>query len=89
MNTHEVQSFLGTANYCSKCIQNFATITAPLRELTKHNVRFEWSKAHDEAFDTLKQTLTSAPCLSYFDKHKDTYVTVDASPVGIYYYYYY
>ena len=34
-NTHEVRSFLGMANYSSKYIQNFATITAPLRELTK------------------------------------------------------
>ena len=65
-NTHEVQSFLGMANYSSKYIRNFATITAPLRELTKK-----------------KQALTSAPCMSYFDNRKDTYVTVDASPVGI------
>ena len=71
------------ANYSSKYTQHFATITAPLRELTKHNVRFEWSEAHNEALDTLKQTLTSPPCMSYFDKHKDTYVTVDASPAGI------
>ena len=82
-NTHEVRSFLGMANYSSKYIRNFATITAPLRELTKKNVRFEWSATHDEAFETLKQALTSAPCMSYFDKHKDTYVTVDTSPVGI------
>ena len=82
-NTHEVRSFLGMANYSSKYIRNFATITTPLRELTKKNVRFEWSATHDAAFETLKQALTSAPCMSYFDKHKDTYVTVDASPVGI------
>ena len=82
-NTHEVRSFLGMANYSSKYIRNFATITAPLRELTKKNVRFEWSATHDAAFETLKQALTSAPCMSYFDKPKDTYVTVDASPVGI------
>ena len=82
-NTHEVRSFLGMANYRSKCIRNFATITAPLRELTKKNVCFEWSETHDAAFDKLKQALTSAPCMSYFDKRKDTYVTVDASLVGI------
>lgn len=60
-NTHEVRSFLNMANYSSKYIQNFATITAPLRELTKHNVRFEWSEAHDEAFaDTLNLLLHHA-----------------------------
>ena len=65
-----------------KYIRNFATITALLRELTKKNVRFEWSETHDAAFETLK-ALTSTHCMSYFDKHKDTDVTVDASPVGI------
>ena len=78
---HEVRSFLGMANYSSKYITKLCNNY--LRELTKHNVRFEWSEAHNEALDTLKQTLTSPPRMSYFDKHKDTYVTVDASPVGI------
>ena len=34
-NVHEVRSLLGMANYSSKYIQDYATITAPLRELTK------------------------------------------------------
>ena len=54
-NAHEFQSFLGMANYSSKYIQNFATITAPLQEFMKHNVRFKWSAAHDEAFNTSKR----------------------------------
>ena len=32
-NVHEVRSLLGMANYSSKYIENFATITTPLREL--------------------------------------------------------
>ena len=34
-NVHEVRSLLGMANYSSKYIANFATITSPLRELAK------------------------------------------------------
>ena len=36
-NVHEVRSLLSMANYSSKYIANFATITSPLRELTKKN----------------------------------------------------
>ena len=79
----DVRSLLGMANYSSKYIENFATITAPLRELTKKNNRFEWTEVHQDAFNQLTNALSTAPCMSYFDKNKDTYVLVDASPVGL------
>ena len=82
-NAHEVQSFLGMANYSRVYIPDFATLTAPLRELTKKDVRYEWTQIHQNAFEKLKNTLATAPCMSYFDKRKQTFVTVDASPVGI------
>ena len=40
-NAHEVRSILGMANYSSKYIRNFATLIAPLRDLTEKGVRFE------------------------------------------------
>ena len=71
------------ANYSSKYIRDFATLTAPLGELTKKDVRFEWTQKHQAAFEKLKTTLATAPCMSYFDKTKETFVVIDASPVGI------
>jgi hypothetical protein len=71
------------ANHSSKYIRDFATLTAPLRGLTKKYVRFEWTQTHQTAFEKLKNTLATVPCMSYFDKNKETFVTVDASPVGI------
>lgn len=71
------------ANYSSKYIPNFATITAPLRDLTKKNAQFVWNETHQNAFKQLTEALSSSPCMAYFTKSKDTYVTVDASPVGI------
>jgi hypothetical protein len=54
-NVHEVRSFLGMANYSSKYIRDFATlVTAPLRDLTKKDVRFEWTQTHQTAFEKLK-----------------------------------
>ena len=82
-SVHDVRSFLGMANYSSKYIPDFATITAPLRALTKKNTQFERTQIHQNSFDKLTTALTSAPCMSYIDKAKETFVVVDASPVGI------
>ena len=82
-NASEVRSLLGMANYCRKYIKDFATITAPLRELTKKNVRFKWERKHSESFGKLKDELTLAPVMAYFDTKKETILTVDASPISI------
>ena len=80
----EVRSLLGMANYSSKYIQDFATLTAPLRKLTKkRNTPFVWQAAQQKAFENIKLALSEAPVMSYFDTNKETFVTVDASPVDV------
>lgn len=55
-NVSEVGSFLGMTNYVERFIPNYSTITAPLRDLTKNNVNFEWGKNQQESFETLKRS---------------------------------
>ncbi|XP_065068432.1 uncharacterized protein K02A2.6-like [Rhopilema esculentum] len=75
----EVRSLLGMSNYCSQFIPDYATVTEPLRNLTKKNAQFNWTERCEEAFNTLKDLLTSRPVVSYFDIEKETTV----SPVGL------
>ena len=82
-NVSEVRSLLGMANYSAKYIPNFATITAPLRQLTRKNIPFIWTDTHQNAFHQLTNALVSTTCMAYFDTNKETLVTVDASPVGV------
>ena len=49
-NIQEVRSLLGMANYSAKYIPNFATITDPLRELTKKNSNFSMGKSSSRSF---------------------------------------
>ena len=79
----EVRSLLGMANYCAKYIPNFATITAPLRQLTKKSMPFTWTATHQKTFHQLTNAPVPRTCMAYFDTTKETMVTVDASPVGV------
>ncbi|KAK3739292.1 hypothetical protein QZH41_007139 [Actinostola sp. cb2023] len=82
-NVKELRSILGMTGYSSRFIPDYATITAPLRELTHKNSSWNWTTTHQEAFETLKEKLQSAPALAYFDISKSTEIAVDASPVGL------
>ena len=82
-NASEEGSLLGMANYSSKYIPSYSTITAPLRDLIKKNSIFSWKQENHNAFEQLKRALTSAPVMGYFDINVATSLTVDASPVDI------
>ena len=52
-NVSELRSYLGMVDDCGRFIKDRATVTAPLHQLTKKNVTFEWKSCHQEAFETL------------------------------------
>ncbi|GJR66685.1 putative reverse transcriptase domain-containing protein [Tanacetum coccineum] len=60
----EVRQFLGLAGYYRRFIEGFSLISKPLTKLTEKNKKYEWGTDEDEAFQTLKQKLCSAPILS-------------------------
>ncbi|XP_053374880.1 uncharacterized protein K02A2.6-like [Mercenaria mercenaria] len=82
-NAAEVRSFLGLVNFNARYIQNLASISEPMRRLTRKNVRFKWGREEQNSFDTLKQKLASAEILGYFDINAKTQVVTDASPYGL------
>ncbi|XP_050958284.1 uncharacterized protein K02A2.6 [Labeo rohita] len=79
----EVRSFLGLVGYSSRFIPQFASVTEPLRRLTKKDTPFKFGPEQRLAFQMLKQKLAEAGTLAYFDKKALTKVIADASPVGI------
>jgi hypothetical protein len=75
----QVHSFLGLAILYQRFVRDFSTITAPLHELTKKGVSFNWGPTHQQAFDTLKSKLTQAPLLQVPDFDKMFELECDAS----------
>jgi hypothetical protein len=59
----ELRALLGTYNYYRKFIKNFARKAAPLNRLLQNDVPWEWSQPCQEAFESLKVSMTEAPIL--------------------------
>ncbi|PFX12869.1 Retrovirus-related Pol polyprotein [Stylophora pistillata] len=83
-NAEEVRSFLGLVNFSARFIPNLASISEPLRELTRKDVPFKWGTEQGAAFEILKSKLGRAETLAYFDRNAEaTKLITDASPVGL------
>lgn len=75
----EVRIFLGVAQYWTKFISNFSTISAPLHALTGLNKVFQWGGKHQKAFDTLKEKISTTPVLALPDLQRPFEIQTDAS----------
>ncbi|XP_064639559.1 uncharacterized protein K02A2.6-like [Lineus longissimus] len=78
-----IRSLLGMAQYLSRFIPWYASITAPLRELTHDKTEWQWNAEHEKALTDLKTALTGAKVMSYYDPRKKTELIVDAGPRGL------
>ena len=79
----DVRSFLGLVSYCSRFIRDYSTLTDPLRYLTKKHAKWKWTTEHQDAFDKLKDALTSSEVLAFYNPNAETKLIVDASGVGL------
>jgi len=92
----DLRSFLGFAAYYRRFVPHFAQQEKPLHELVsklyeggKHGRQRDtseennWNQGCQEAFDSLKQVLTSPPVLAYPIYTKPFIVEVDASNDGL------
>ena len=73
------KSFVGFAQYYRRFIPGFSNITAPLYELTKKRAKFIWCDRCEEAFNTLKTKLRSAPVLGYPNRDDEFILDTDCS----------
>ena len=57
-NASETRSFFGLVNYCGRLIPDLATISEPLRLLTKAGTPFSFAGEQKEAFEGFKRRLS-------------------------------
>ena len=78
-----VERLLGVLNYVAKFIPDMSSITQPIRELLKKEVQFIWEWEQEEAFQKIKEKLSVAPALVFFNVKKPTTISCDASQSGL------
>ncbi|XP_065407431.1 uncharacterized protein LOC135972648 [Chrysemys picta bellii] len=81
----QVRQFLGLAGYYRRFVPDFASIAAPLSDLTKNSQprQVQWTTQCERAFNTLKERLTQEPVLRHPDFTKEFILQTDASEVGL------
>lgn len=84
-NATDIRNFLGLSGYYRKYVHRYGEIAEPLNRLTRKNCIFFWGKEQQEAFDLLKEALTTAPILASPLRECVQCISCDASNKGISY----
>ncbi|KAJ1031102.1 hypothetical protein NDA18_002321 [Ustilago nuda] len=85
-SVHNIQRFLGFANFYQRFIAHFARIAKPLTSLVKPTEwfkKFELPEEAQQAFHKLIQAFTTARVLQHFDYHLSTRLETNASDFSI------
>jgi hypothetical protein len=80
---HQLRCFLGLASYYRKFIKDFSKKASLLYDLLKKGTVYQWRTPHQNAFQLLKDCLTSAPILTYPNFERDFTLHTDASTIGL------
>ena len=78
-----IRRLLNMINFLAAHIPNVSTITAPLRSLLKSDVLFTWGPEQAKSLTKLKEVLSTAPVLSYFEPTLTSTIQADASQHGL------
>ena len=64
-------------------MEGFSRLAAPMTRLTRKDVRFDWTKAYEKAFQELKMRLTTLPVLIVPTRGECYVVYADVSRLGL------
>ena len=59
-----MRSELGLASFYRDFIPNLAKIAEPIQKLMKKDVQFKWEEEQQQAFETIKKSISTKSCLN-------------------------
>ena len=66
-------------NFYRRFVHNFFKIVRSLIQLTQKNVSFVWSRPCQQAFELMKENITSVLVLCHYDRTRKTILKTDSS----------
>eukprot|EP00253_Pinus_taeda_P032058 PITA_32058 len=81
-NVTELRGFTSICTYYRKFVKGFSRLAAPLTDLTRKGA-FSWSDTAQQAFDRLKEVMSSCPMLALPNFTQPFVLECDASGEGI------
>jgi len=82
-NVKELRTFMRIINYSAKFLPKISEQTKNMRKLEKKDVLWHWSREQQEEFDNVKDLISNAPILAFYDPKCDIYLQCDASSYGL------
>lgn len=82
-NKKNIRQFLGKINFERKYVPKITEILEPLHNQLKKNIKFDWSDECKDAFNQIKEILSSEPVLAIFNPKSQIYIYTDASTKGL------
>ncbi|KAK3753951.1 hypothetical protein RRG08_006331 [Elysia crispata] len=79
----ELRSVCGMFNYMGKFVPQLATIMKPLTDLMKKSSHWSWGKQQQEAFNLIKEKISTATALAFYNPRKEIVVSADSSSYGL------
>ena len=81
-NVTALKAYLGLLMFYSRFLPNHAIILAPLNNLLKANVKWQWTQKENDAFEASKRLLCESQTLVHYDSDKPIFLSCDASQYG-------
>lgn len=83
VNTSQLRSFMGCANYFRRFIPNYAVLAKPLTKLCSDKVPFTWGPEQEISFNALKDAAVNSDILYFPQSNMILIVRTDASILGV------
>ncbi len=82
-NQTQIRSFLRMIRFFKNHIQEFSTIVAPMTNLLAKETPYVWGQEQQQAFERLKQVISTMPVLMHPDFNRPFILYTDASKEGL------